>query len=573
MAVLVGNGTVTPVIGTETIAATIAPGAPLDNISVYFVGGTGGSGPLLLRLYAEVGGFQTLVAQKQAVGSNLPSIIAWDTGLGPLAGGGGGGSGGGNAVAQSNQIHAGGTNYTVTVTDLSSTPASLSSPRQPVTITIAGVDQFDTAGDAEFGTTFALAPGATGTLTVFPGYAQHMDVAIDQTNIPPFVTVTVTADCGGGSVLGALVASAQMSGTDSTIGEVFGELKLPVATEYFVSMKNNSQQAINITLTGVTTSESITAGGVVALGGDVIGPSNANTVVKWENVPLDPATFAAPGVAGVPVFNGTDWEVVTSTEVEEVAPGPTRIFAAFASYGTQAVQFTGFGAGGGGGGGASGVAGPGSGGGGGGGGILSTVMTQVNLAHTINVIVGTGGAAGAAGAAGLSGGAGGNGGNTYVIDATAGVVLAAFAGGGGGAGGIAGGAAGGGGAPVPNGVFAAPASGGSGGTGTAAGSTGNDNISAINTTNAVQLQAAGTGGTGGAGNGPGGGGGGAGPNGVTGAGNGGNGTAGAGGAGTGGTISSGGGGGGGAGSFTAVTAGGAGAAGGSGLLIAKILFA
>jgi len=313
MAVLSNTGTQTPVIGSETTVATIAPGVPLDNISVYFVGGTGGGGgPLLLRLYAEVGGFQTLVAIKQAVGSNLPSIIAWDTGLGPLAGGGGGGRGGGNAEAQSNQIHAGGTNYTVTVEDLSNTPAPFSSPRLPVTITVAGVDQFDTVADAEFGATFALAPGATGTLTVFPGFAQLMDVAIDQTNIPPSVTVKVTADCGGGSVIGALVASAQMSGTDSTIGEVFSELKLPVATEYFVSMTNNSQQAINITLTGVTSSVAVTGGAaVVTLTGNVNGPSNAN---RWTSLVLA-NTFAAPAtvIPAVGLVPGDGWWYVAVT--------------------------------------------------------------------------------------------------------------------------------------------------------------------------------------------------------------------------------------------------------------------
>ena len=320
MAVLVGNGTATPVIGSETTVATIAPGVPLDNISVYFVGGTGGGGgPLLLRLYAEVGGFQTLVAIKQAVGSNLPSIIAWDTGLGPLAGGGGGGRGGGNAEAQSNQIHAGGTNYTVTVEDLSNTPAPFSSPRLPVTITVAGVDQFDTVADAEFGATFALAPGATGTLTVFPGFAQLMDVAIDQTNILPFVTVKVTADCGGGSVIGALVASAQMSGTDSTIGEVFSELKLPVATEYFVSMTNNSQQAINITLTGVTSSVTAAGGGgPVVLVGNVNGPSNAN---RWTSLVTPPNTNAAPvtTIPEVGTVPGDGWWYVPVTSIGAAA--------------------------------------------------------------------------------------------------------------------------------------------------------------------------------------------------------------------------------------------------------------
>jgi hypothetical protein len=309
MAVLSSTGTVTPVIASETTVTSILPGLPLDNISVYFVGGTGGGGgPLLLRLYAEVGGFQTLVALKQVVGSNLSSIIAWDTGLGPLAGGGGGGPGGGNAAAQENQIHAGGTAYIVTIEDLSSTPAP--SPRQPVTITVAGVNQFDTAADMDFGALFALAPGGSASLPVFGGYAQLMDVAIDQSNIPPFFTVTVIADCGPGSVLGALVASAQMSGTDTGIGALFRDLKLPVATRYFVNITNNSKQTPSIALTGVTSSVAATSGGAVILGGDVIGPSAANTDIKWFNVPLNnagPGAFSAPGGsladAPIPIYN------------------------------------------------------------------------------------------------------------------------------------------------------------------------------------------------------------------------------------------------------------------------------
>jgi hypothetical protein len=50
------------------------------------------------------------------------------------------------------------------------------------------------------------------------------------------------------------------------------------------------------------------SGAVVALEGDVIGTSDDNTVVKWEGVPLDPATMASPGIGDVPIFNGTDWE-------------------------------------------------------------------------------------------------------------------------------------------------------------------------------------------------------------------------------------------------------------------------
>src|SRR5271170_1692479 len=172
MPVTVGNGSVTPVVGTEQDVATIAPGAPLDNISVYVVGGTGGgNGPLEYALYTTVGGVRTRVAQKQLRGTDVPGLIDWDTGLGPLAGGG-------NGAAQSDLIDAGGTSYTVTVIDLSTN--FMASPRNPVSVTIAGVNTFDTAPGANFAQVFSLAPGGIGTLPLFAGYAQLMDVAIDQ---------------------------------------------------------------------------------------------------------------------------------------------------------------------------------------------------------------------------------------------------------------------------------------------------------------------------------------------------------------------------------------------------------
>lgn len=296
MPVTVGNGTVTPVVGTETDVAFIAPGTPLDNLSVYVVGGTGGGGgPLEFALYATVGGFRTRVAQKMIRGDDTPSIIDWDTGLGPLSGGSGG-------AGQTEQIDAGGTTYTVTVIDLSAGPAV---PRNPVSVTIAGVDSFDTALDANFGQVFSLAPGATGTLPVFPGYAQLMDVAIDQGNLPP-VTVTVAADCGPGSVLDTVVVSVDMTGRDDDIATVFRGIKLPVATRYFVSVSNNSNNSFAVTLTGITYSVSITAGGAVILNGDVIGPSNNNIVIKWDNVPLllvGLGNFGAPVDAAIPIFD------------------------------------------------------------------------------------------------------------------------------------------------------------------------------------------------------------------------------------------------------------------------------
>jgi hypothetical protein len=253
MAVLSNTGTATPVTGSETTVATIAPGTSLDNITVYVQGGTGGAGGLLeYALYAEVGGFQTRVAQARTPGSDTATIIDWDTGIGPLAGGGDG-------AAQTELIDAGGTNYTVTVIDLSTRFST--SPRNPVTVTIAGVDTFDTAADQDFGQLFTLAPGGVGVLSIFNGYAQLMDVAIDQTSLPP-VTVTVTADCGPAdpalpSVL-AIVDSVNMTGADEDISGVFRGLKLPVATRYFVSVTNNSPKTLVVTLTAVTYSSGLT---------------------------------------------------------------------------------------------------------------------------------------------------------------------------------------------------------------------------------------------------------------------------------------------------------------------------
>jgi hypothetical protein len=254
MAVLSNTGTATPVSGAETDVATIAPGTPLDNVTVYVRGGTGRK--LEYALYATVGGVRTRVAQMQIIGSNVPSIVAWQTI--------------GKGDGQTEIVDAGGTNYTVTVIDQTGTPGL--SP--PVTATIAGVDDFDTAADQNFATLFALAPGGVGTLATFNGYAQLMDVAINQARLPP-VLVTVEADCGPGS-LRAVVKESPMSGVDDGMASVFRGLVLPVATRYFVSVTNESGQNVNTTLAAVTYSISITAGGVVILTGNDNGPSNNN---------------------------------------------------------------------------------------------------------------------------------------------------------------------------------------------------------------------------------------------------------------------------------------------------------
>lgn len=271
MAVTANTAVATPVVGAQTTCGTIA-GGPFDNVSVYFSGGTGGgNGPIALNLFATVNGILTLVATALMQGNPGATLVEFQlvkTGEG-----------------DNFFVNAGGSAYTVTIQDMSSTPPVNGQPRLPVTITIAGVDTFDTAPDAQQGVSLTAAPGVTVALTTLAGYAQEMDVAIDQTNIPPSVTVQVLADCGVGSVQ-AIVASVVMAGTNSGVGGVFRNLVLPVATRYIVQFTNNGPASVSLTLTATTYSESVTAGGVVILNGDVIGPSNTNTVIKWDNVPL-----------------------------------------------------------------------------------------------------------------------------------------------------------------------------------------------------------------------------------------------------------------------------------------------
>ncbi len=325
MPVTPNTGTVVPVTGIETPVATIA-GGPFDKVSVYFQGGQfGGGGPLGLALYATVNGFQTRVAQTQVMGSPTASVVRWQVpnDLGPLAG---------DSATDDEQynVDAGGTNYTVTVIDLSNgLPPPGTAPRQAVTMTIAGVNTFDTAPNLNRGAVFALSPAVpVGVLPFLAGYAQQMDVAVGQSQLPQ-VTIKVTANNGPGS-LTAIIAEATLGGTSPTvIGPVFRGLQLPVAIIYLVTITNDSGQTFSVPLTACTYSTAITAGGAVVLLGDVIGPSNNNTVIKWDNVPLDLATMGVPVIGDVPQFTAAGWSAVPiSTAVGPLSPDVTGFIGA-----------------------------------------------------------------------------------------------------------------------------------------------------------------------------------------------------------------------------------------------------
>jgi len=316
MAVQANTGTVTPSTALSRIVVALAAG-PFDNLSVYFQGGLGGGGgDLLLTLIALVAGIPTRIASKRVQGSADPSLIAWETSangtnpaINPSYSRNSSGAGQTEIVK-----NVGGTAYHVEVLDLSSTlPPPGGAPRQPVTVTIAGVDTFDQAADSDFFTTFvALAPGQTGVLTVIPGWCQFLDVAVDQSNLPS-VLVQVLADCVNvdAGALVAVLAQASMSGMDTGIAPVFRRLPLPVASEFTVQITNTGQTNLTVTLTASSSSESVTTGGVVTLTGNINGPSNAN---RWTSLVLA-NTFAAPNTV-IPVAGtvpGDGWWYVAVT--------------------------------------------------------------------------------------------------------------------------------------------------------------------------------------------------------------------------------------------------------------------
>src|SRR5208337_752311 len=137
----------------------------------------------------------------------------------------------------------------------------------------------------------------------------------------------------------AIVAQLGLPGPDG-ITVVLRKIVLPIASVYRVSVRNNTGTAISVPIAIATYSVSITSGGVVALAGDVIGPSNANTVVRWDNVPLllgAAPGFTTPTDAAVPIYDAglNEWRTfplsggammtdagVVSIAAGGITPGP-----------------------------------------------------------------------------------------------------------------------------------------------------------------------------------------------------------------------------------------------------------
>ena len=227
-------GTATPSLTEEVVVVTANEGHFLV-LSVYFEGGRyGGGGELELALYANIGtgaGIWVRVAQARVMGTADATIVEWKDVV---------------TGQPTSLVQCAGAAYRVTVLDLSTRlPAPGQPDREDVTIGISGTTSAALVGSQA--TVATLAPGATDTLPDLGGYHTYMDVAVDQTNLPP-VTITVTAEVkmGGITEMTAIVKEVLMSGADTDIAAVFRKLVLPVADDYSVSLTNESDATITV---------------------------------------------------------------------------------------------------------------------------------------------------------------------------------------------------------------------------------------------------------------------------------------------------------------------------------------
>jgi hypothetical protein len=266
------TATVAPFNAVEVPVATLA-GGPFDNVAVFQQGGDSidGQGQLLYKLYALVGTLQSLIATSQVLGSPKATILQWQS---P-----------GSGASETQAVEAGGTSYIFTVTALpplntgSSQPAL---PRNPVVVTIAGVNELDVVGDTNISPVLVV-PSFTEVSSVnVSGFSQLMDVAVNQANLPQQVTVTVYANNGVGSVE-AVVSSVTLSGPDA-VTAVLRKLQLPVASTYRIGIRNDTGATISVPISIATYSVAAVGGGGPVLltpaPGEVgaSGPSNSNVI-------------------------------------------------------------------------------------------------------------------------------------------------------------------------------------------------------------------------------------------------------------------------------------------------------
>jgi hypothetical protein len=302
------TGTVTPSLGSETTLATLG-GGPFDLVSTYVVGGASGDGVglCIYRMYVTVGGLSSLIAESRVVGSAKGAILQWQ-----LIGAGSG---------ESQFVVAGGTAYRLTVTAAPAPGqpfAASVTARTPATATIAGVGFNDVAADVTTAPVLAVPLLGEAFSPTIAGFAQRMDVSVDQTGLPQTTTVTIYANNGVGSVE-APVVRVLLPGPDA-ITAVLRKIELPVASFYRIGVLNDTVTPIVVPLGIATYSVVAVAGsGVLApLAGDVgvSGPENANFIsptapLQGEQLLTIAGAASWQSAVGTPSSNNPYWDQTT----------------------------------------------------------------------------------------------------------------------------------------------------------------------------------------------------------------------------------------------------------------------
>ena len=310
MAPTITSATRTLVENQEVSFGTIVSPTGFDFVDVFVDGRQNPDEVVEFRLYEIIGGLATLVATAPGGGPN-PCILDW----GP------GGASSPALVTPSTPTPyspASGAGFTFELraiwfdSEVETPPTFLAS--------LVGYDEFDVVGNADSGPviTVQIPTNFTEvTIATLPGYAQSLDVSIAESfNVP--IRFTLYAQAGVGGVVAevaSIVANGVPGNAQSTIARILSPSRLPGATAYILRARFDTslasappQNPVFVSAGMTTHSRTIATGGVVALLGDVIGPSNANTVIKWNNVPLllaGPNSFAlaALGDASFPIFD------------------------------------------------------------------------------------------------------------------------------------------------------------------------------------------------------------------------------------------------------------------------------
>jgi hypothetical protein len=278
MAPTITSATLPLVYNQEVSFGNIA-GGPFDFIDVYV--DIGANVIAEWRIYATVGGIQSLVATAQG-GGEEPQILSWNVGGAGMPTTPGGPFSPGPQSAPYNPAKAAATAYELRA--FLPSPIVSSVPPPAALASIVGYDQFDTAANTTAASTQVVPANFTRVVVAtVPGYANSADVAVAiDTAVPVKITFWAVAGVGG---VTAPVPNGSITIDQPSVlpKRLFSPNRLPGATSYFITAEFDSNQLMTapsgpVNVTGSLGSQStITAGAVVVnLTGNANGLSNNN---------------------------------------------------------------------------------------------------------------------------------------------------------------------------------------------------------------------------------------------------------------------------------------------------------